>query len=81
MDRLHCASAIFQMMVTNAVIGSTLKEAPRLHNVTGALEFKKEKELILSCVCFPLLTATMKYINCERLGCDIWLKLHNSEVI
>jgi len=79
MDRLCCASAIFQMTVTNAIIGSMLKEAPRLRNVTGTLEFK-EKELVLSFVCLFHSSYCKIPHQLWRLGCNLWLKLHNSEV-
>lgn len=83
MDRLRCSTAIFQMMATNAITGSILKEAPRRHDVTRPLEFKKERYFKLHLFPFPQLsTASMEYhADCERLVCKIWLKIHNSLVI
>lgn len=45
MDRLCCTTAIFQMTATKAMIGSILKQAPRLY-VTGNLEFKKKRDVL-----------------------------------
>lgn len=98
MDRLCCTTAIFQMTATNAMIGSILKQAPRLY-VTGNLEFKKKRDvlrLFFCCCLFYLffsflslaqycqceIIASVKYhIDCERFGCNTWLKLHNNQVI
>lgn len=70
-------------MATNAIVGSILKEAPRQHNVTKSLEFKKERYFKLQLFPSPQLsTASMEYhTDCERLVCKVWLKLHNSPVI
>lgn len=49
MDRLWCSSAIYQRMVTDAITGRILKEAPRLHSVTEAIEIKKKKFVLKLC--------------------------------